>query len=299
MIHKKITTIMLAMGLSFVAIAEKDIDFKIGYQGVKGIYSGNTEKKSIDSNGFILNATFLDDITITHTSTETGIVFEDPVNNIDQTSKFTTIGYNIYTDDYGMVNVRGDYQSIDNNDATGATDNVSINSYQASILPYDELYYAEVGYSQSSYPYTGNTTFNTGLKINQLNATYGTGITEKDWLTVKGYHISSSDKARTHDKEKFNSVEVKYKYFLEDNVAKVDNVELSGLFGERVYAVDGAAGSAYNMGDLQTGSIGLTTEWKLSEDTNILFSLSREKYKTSAGNEYTGNYSYINLNYEF
>jgi len=299
MIKIKLLIVVSVVSLSFTALSQKDIDFTLGYQGVSGTYSGDTLKKSISSNGFIINTTFLDDLTITHTSTKTAITNTVPANNIDQTSKFTTVGYNLYTDAYGMVNLRGDYQSIDNNDPTGATDNVSINSYQASVLPYDDSYYAEIGVSSSLYPFTNNTTYNSGLRINQLNATYGTSITNNDWLALKIYQIGSSDKVRTHNKNSFTSLEAKYKYFLPENPVKINNIELSGLLGERVFGVDGAAGSAYNMGDLQTGSLGLTAEWKLSEDSNALFSISKENYTTGAGQDYMGTYRYMNFNYKF
>lgn len=74
------------MSLSFTALSQKDIDFTLGYQGVSGTYSDDTLKKSISSNGFIINTTFLDDLTITHTSTKTAITNTVPANNIDQTS---------------------------------------------------------------------------------------------------------------------------------------------------------------------------------------------------------------------
>lgn len=297
--NKKLCMLLALMGIYGSSLADTGAKFKMGYQGVIGSYSSSSAKESIGSNGFILNLTFLDDITVTHTSTDTKIKFKDAASNIDQTSKFTTLGYNFYTDGYGVVNVRTDYQSINNNDPTGATDGVSINSYQASVLPYDESYYAEVGLSKSNYPFAGNSTYTTPLTVNQLNASYGTSLTASDWLTLKFYQISSSDKARTHDKKNYNSIEAKYKYFLPENLAKIDNLEVSTLVGKRIFAVDGAAGSAYNMGDLQTGSLGVTAEWKVTEDSNILFSISRENYRPSTGDDYNGSYSYINYNYDF
>jgi hypothetical protein len=298
-IDKKALAIVTALGMSMSVGATNDVKFKAGYQYTNGSYSSTAAKKSIVSNGFILNATFLDDITVTHTNTKTNIEFVDPANNIDQVSMFTTLGYNFYTDANGVVNVRADYQSIDNNDPTGATDNVSVNSYQASVTPYDEKYYVELGMSTSEYPFTGNTTYSDGLTVDQFNATYGTGLTASDWLTLKLFQISSSDKTRTHGQKSYSSVEAKYKYFLGDNFTLVNNVEFSTLLGKRIFAVDGAAGSAYNVGDLQTGSVGVTTEWKVGEDSNLLFSLSRENYRTAAGVDYSGDYRYINFNIGF
>jgi hypothetical protein len=245
----------------------------------------------------IVNAEYLEDITLTHTSTDTLIKFKT-FADIAQTSTFTSIGYNLYSD-YGKINLRTDYQSIDNDDATGATDDVSINSFQTSILPYDDSYYAEIGFSKSNYSYENSVFYTTPLDIKQLNISYAKSVTGRDWLTFKGYKIKSSDILRTHGKGEFNSVELKYKYFLGENALKVDNIELSALSGKRIFAVDSVSGSTYNVGDLQTGSLGLSAEWKLSENANLLLSISREKYLTSGGIEYEGKYNYINFNYDF
>jgi hypothetical protein len=281
--------VLFASGVTY---AELDVNFKVGYQAVSGSYSDSSDKKSILSNGVILNATFLDDLTITHTSTDTKIKFDNPANNIKQTSKFTTVGYNLYSDKYGTINLRADYQSIDNDDATGATDNVSINSLQASMLPYSEEFYTEVGYSKSKYP--GN-----NLKLDQVNVSYGSAITDSDWMTFKAFYIKPSDTTKTQNKSNFSSLETKYKYFMPKNFLDVDNIEATLLTGKRMFAVDGAAGSAYNMGDMQTGSFGITGEWKFGENANLLASVSRESYTTSTNIDYTGNYKYLNFNYNF
>jgi hypothetical protein len=355
---------LLLIGLSTSVYSESDITFKVGHQSVDGSYSSTSIKKSLKSNGVIFNIEYLDDWSITHTSTDTKIKFIEPDlfgrfinavlytnqfsesdlneiyntvldtnqisesdlreiwysgvdptglignillevgvidnnNTIEQTSEFTSISYNLYSDDYGKINLRTDYHHIDNNDTTGATDDIRINSYQASVFPYDSSYYAEIGFSKSKYPYTGHQTYSTPLTVKQFNASYAKSMTGVDWLTLKAYRINSSDKDRSHNKENHNALEIKYKYFLSENPININNVELYTLSGSRIFAVDGAAGSAYNMGDLQIGSVGLSAEWKFSENTNLLASVSREKYRTDADVNYTGNYKYLNFNYNF
>jgi hypothetical protein len=291
--------VFLLIGLSASVYSESDMTFKVGHQLVDGSYSSDSIKKSIKSSGVIFNIEYLDDVSITHTNTDTKIKFVDPDNNINQTSKFTAISYNLYSDDYGKINLRTDYHHIDNNDATGATDDVRINSYQASVFPYDDSYYAEIGFSKSKYPYIGNIDHLTPLTIKQLNISYAKSLTGADWFTLKAYRVNSSDKDRSHNKENYNALEAKYKYFLAENPIAVNNLEFSILSGRRIFAVDGAAGSAYNMGDLQIGSVGLSAEWIFSENTNLLSSVSREKYQTDADVNYTGNYKYLNFNYNF
>lgn len=289
---------LFLIGCSFSVHSESDIALKLGYQMVNGSYSNSSPKESISSKGLIVNAKYLEDINLTHTSTDTLIKFKS-IASIAQTSKFTSIGYNLYSD-YGKINLRTDYQSIDNDDATGATDDVSINSFQTSILPYDDSYYAEIGFSKSNYPYTNNTTYTSPLNVNQINFSYSKSLSAGvDWLTLKSYNIRSSDTLRTHGKKNHNSVDLKYKYFFTDNILKIENIEVSTLLGKRVFAVDSASGSAYNIGDLQTGSLGLSAEWRFGENTDLLFSVSNEKYLTNDGIEYQGNYNYINFNYNF
>jgi len=288
---------LFVTGLSLSSYSDSDITLKLGYQMVEGAYSETSIKDSISSKGLIINAEYLEDVSVTHTSTDTHIKFK-ALSDIIQTSKFTSVGYNLFSD-YGKINLRTDYQTIDNDDVTGATDDVSVNSYQVSILPYDESYYAEIGFSKSNYSYENSVFYTTPLDIKQLNISYAKSVTGRDWLTLKGYKIKSSDILRTHGKKEFNSVELKYKYFLGENALKVDNIELSALSGKRIFAVDSVSGSTYNVGDLQTGSLGLSAEWKLSENANLLLSISREKYLTSGGIEYEGKYNYINFNYDF
>jgi len=289
--------------LSFIIFStsvhsESDITLKLGYQTVDGNYSNASIKESISSNGTIVNAEYLEDLNITHTSTDTLIKFKT-LPDIVQTSKFTSVGYNFYTDKYGKINLRADYQSIYNDDESGATDNVRINSYQASILPYDDSYYAEIGFSKSKYPYIDNTDYSTPLTVKQFNVSYAKSPTGVDWLTLKAYRFNSSDKARSYSKDSHNALEIKYKYFLADNVLKIDNIEVSTLLGRRIFAVDSVSGSAYNTLDLQRGSIGLNAEWRLGENINFLASISTEEYQSDANIAYTGNYKYFNFNYSF
>ena len=89
--------VFLLIGLSASVYSESDMTFKVGHQLVDGSYSSDSIKKSIKSSGVIFNIEYLDDVSITHTNTDTKIKFVDPDNNINQTSKFTTISYNLYS----------------------------------------------------------------------------------------------------------------------------------------------------------------------------------------------------------
>jgi len=289
---------LLLIGFSTSVHSIGDVTPSIGYQAINGSYSEESIKKSIQSNSLVFYVDILDDIRLTSINTDTEIKFDDPVDNIDQTSRFTSIAYNLYSD-YEKINLRTDYHYIDNDDISGATDDVSINSYQTSILPYDNSYYAEIGFSKSKYPYTGNLVYLTPLNIKQINISYATNVSGSDWLTLKAYRINSSDKARSHDKASYNALETKYKYFLAENLANISNIELYVLTGKRIFAVNGATGSAYNTNDLQTGSLGLSAEWKFDENTSLLASVSKEKYLTEADVKYEGNYNYINFIYNF
>ena len=297
-IIKSLFSTLLLIGFSTSAHSAGDVTPSIGYQAINGSYSEESVKKSIQSNGLVFYVDILDDIRFTSINTNTEIKFDDPVDNIDQTSRFTSIAYNLYSD-YAKINLRTDYHYIDNDDISGATDDVSINSYQTSILPYDNSYYAEIGFSKSKYPYTGNLVYSTPLNIKQINVSYATNVSGSDWLTLKAYRINSSDKARSHDKDSYNALETKYKYFLAENLANISNIELYVLTGKRIFAVNGATGSAYNTTDLQTGSLGLSAEWKFDENTSLLASVSKEKYLTEDDVKYKGNYNYIRFIYNY
>lgn len=293
--------VLLLVFFISIAYAEEKLFFtKVGYQVTSGSYSQKSSKKSIESKGVVLNVKFLEDLNLAYTDTDTVVTFKNNFK-ITQKSKFISVGYNIYTNKIGVINLRVDKQTIDNDDATGATDDVTVHSVQTSIMPYDKSYYTEVGFSQSNYPYTNNAEFSTELNINQINLSYGFSPDNNDWITVKGYMINSSDATRSYDKEAFSAFEVKYKYFFGNNIFKLHNIELSALGGEKIFAVDTAAGATYNMGDMQTGTIGFNANWKFGEDANVLFSISQEKYKTNAviPINYTGNYVYLNFNYNF
>jgi hypothetical protein len=272
--------------------AELDIDFKVDYQTTKGDYSSGSGRSSIQSDTHRLKATFLDDITLTHAKTTTKINSNILLNKIKQNSNLTTLDYNFYSDKHGTINLRTDYQSIDNDDRTKKTDDVAINSYQISVLPYREDAYLEFGFSKSKYPVNH-------LKIKQTNLAYGTKLGDTGWLSLKLYNIKSSDKSKTHEKESFNALKAKYTHFLTNATLGVDSLEFSFLKGERVFAVDGTADFAYNMGDMQTGSFGVASGWKLGEHIDLLTSLKQERYRTNADTNYSVNYFHLNLDYNF
>ncbi len=289
-----ITVAVLCVGMVGVqgaALAESgDWQVKSDTQGSYGKYSGSIKRKSLVNVGVIISADYLEKGGFSLGGNYTKLTF-NAGSTLNQQSIYGSLRYNIYLDAFpGPLTLRVDGHGINNNDATGNTDNVKVIAPQISFLNYSKTFYIDLGYARSSYK--------NNLKVDQWTPTLGVGFNEgADWLQVRGYFIKPSNKLRAQNVSRTAAVDVKWTHWLApDAWLGLEQVQLAGLFGERIYAVDGDAAAVYNLADVQKGSLSFALQWKLSQSLHLMLVGGNERYLDKTINDsYNNRYAYIDF----
>jgi hypothetical protein len=208
--------------------------------------------------------------------------------DLGQTALFASGRMNFTPDKLpGRLTARLDLHAIDNDDASGDTDGVRVVAPQASYLSFDKRSYVDLGYARSTY--------RNDLSVNQWTPTLGIGFNGgADWLQFRGWFIDPSDVARAQGKDSTIALETKWTHWLAPNMFGIDNLKASLLLGERIYAVDGDAGSVANLADIQRGGASLGAEWKLGRSGKLLMQLGQDRYRNETlADDYNSNYGYL------
>jgi len=279
------------LGMQGNALAESaDWQVKSDVQGSYGKYSGSIKRKSLLSAGAIISADYLEKGGFSLGGNYTKLTF-NAGSNLNQQSVYGSIHYNVYLDALpGPLTLRLDGHGINNNDTTGNTDNVKVIAPQISFLNYSKTFYIDLGYARSSYK--------NNLTVDQWTPTLGMGFNDgADWLQVRGYFIKPSNKLRAQNVSRTSAADVKLTHWLApDAWLGLEKVQLAGLFGDRIYAVDGDAAAVYNLADVQKGSVSLALQWKLSQSLHLMLAAGNERYLDNTINDsYNNRYAYINL----
>jgi hypothetical protein len=165
-----------------------------------------------------------------------------------------------------------------------------------SFLNYDKTLYADLGYAYSSYHSSDNAIDD--IQIRQWTPTLGVGFNRAmDWLQLRAYLISLSGSNRVTATDGSSAVEAKWTHwFGPDAPLTLDNVRLTLLAGERIYAVDGDARALNTLSDMQTGLLALSGEWRLGEQGRLLLQAGYESNKNRELNDsYQSVYLYGSL----
>ncbi len=135
------------------------------------------------------------------------------------------------------------------------------------------------------------------LAIEQWTPTVGFGFNQQsDWVQLRGYYISSSKRAKTHDQKLSNAIDVSLTHYFDGQILKLNKIKASCLIGERFFAVDRDAASVYNLNDIQRGSFSLLAEFKITEIIKISISGGEERYKNKTiDDDYSSKYLYMGL----
>ncbi len=279
------------MGVQGNALAESgDWQVKADTQGSYGKYSGSIKRKSLLSVGAIVSADYLEQGGFSLGGNYTKLTF-NAGSTLNQQSVYGSIHYNVYLDALsGPLTLRVDGHGINNNDATGNTDNVNVIAPQISFLNYSKTFYIDLGYARSSYK--------NNLTVDQWTPTLGMGFNDgADWLQVRGYFIKPSNKLRAQNVSRTSAADVKWMHWLApDAWLGLEKVQLAGLFGDRIYAVDGDAAAVYNLADVQKGSLSLALQWRLSQSLHLMLAGGNEQYLDKTINDsYNNRYAYIDL----
>ncbi|RLL51331.1 hypothetical protein D8Y20_09600 [Mariprofundus sp. EBB-1] len=274
-----------------VLAAESDWSAKADLQALYGSYSGALSRKSIASGGLILSADYLELGGFALGSSYTKLAFRNGTTDINQQSYYASLHYNLYLDVLpGPITLRLDGHAINNNDTSGNTDNVRVVAPQLSFLNYNKTFYADFGYAYSIYQ--------NNLKIHQFTPTLGFGFNDSaDWVRLRGYVIAPSNALRAQNKSSTSALEAQWTHwFAPDAWHKLNNIKISGLVGERIYAVDNDAATVYNLTDVQRGSVSLALQWKLTQAVSLMLMAGNENYlNNTTADSYNNRYGYLNL----
>ena len=171
------------------------------------------------------------------------------------------------------------------------TANMSSFQPQIGYSNFAKTFYADIGYAYSKYNGTSST------EVKQLTPTVGFFWNDSyDWLQLRAYQINIDDTASAYNKNKFESLEIKYTHWIKDSVLNnIEHLRLSALIGDRILAVDPDARIIYSSADMQTGSIEASVQWKISKTDKILTLVNYSLYTNQASlDDYNSVLLYIN-----
>jgi len=272
------------------AAAEGDWSVKTDVQALYGNYSGSQQRSSLSSGGLILSADYLEKGGFSLAANYTRLAFKAG-NNINQQGYYANARYNFYFDALpGPITLRLDGHLINNNDITGNTDNVKVIAPQISFMNYAKTFYIDFGYARSSYK--------NNLNVDQFTPTLGFGFNGgADWFQVRGFFIKPSNRLRAQNKSNTAAVDVKWSHwFAPGSWHGLEKIQLGGLFGERIYAVDNDAAAVYNLADIQRGSLSLALQWRLTESLHVMLMGGNERYlNNTISDTYNNRFAYIDI----
>jgi len=192
-----------------------------------------------------------------------------------------------------------DFHSIRDNDNSLTGDDAQVMASQISYARLNNSVYVDLGYAHSRYE---SNAFTPGaLSVDQWTPTLGFALTHgaTNWVKLRGYFIHSSNPFRSQYIIDTAALEVKYLYYpLSAYKVIPQYIELGGLSGDRIYAVDRDTASVDNLAELEKGGVFLTIKWQLIKSVGLQFSQSYNKFRetTATGfNDYKEKVTWLGL----
>jgi len=283
--------ITAVMGMQQQSLAaEDDWSVKTDVQALYGNYSGSLQRSSLSSGGLIVSADYLDKGGFSLAANYARLAFKTG-SSINQQGYYANARYKLYFDALpGPLTVMLNGHFVNNNDITRNTDNVKVVAPQISFVNYAKTFYVDFGYAHSIYQ--------NNLNVNQFTPTLGFGFNHgADWLQARGFFIKPSNRLRSQNKSSTSAVDVKWSHwFAPGSWHHLEKMQLGGLFGERIYAVDNDAAAVYNLADIQRGSLSLALQWRVTESLHLMLMGGNERYlNNTIGNSYNNRFAYLDI----
>lgn len=279
----------LATTLAAPAWAAGEWATTAGAQAVYGSYSGSAQRDKVSGYGAVISSDYLERGGFTLGLNRTDVKMKPGSADIGQSALFASGKLNFTPDGVaGRLTGRMDVHAINNNDTSGDTDGVKAYAPQVSFLSYDKRRYFDLGYARSNY--------RNNLSVDQWTPTAGFALNDgADWVQLRGWFIDPSNANRAQGKSSTSALEAKLTHwFGPKKPLGLDNVRLSALAGERIYAVDADAGAVANLSDIQRGGASMGGEWKFGKSGSVLAVLSRENYRNATlANDYRLTSGYV------
>jgi len=184
----------------------------------------------------------------------------------------------------------GDYIRIED-DSDLSLNEADIVASSLAYTTYDKSYFADIGWAYSNY--------SEQLDVSQMTATFGRAFfAGRDWLQARYFYISPDARPSDMQMDETHAVEFLWQHWTGPSpLLGIDNFFVSGMFGNRVYAVDAEAHSVYNFRDIQKSSFKVGAQWQISQslDLTLLGGVSNFESEIDAI-DYSQKFIYLNLN---
>jgi len=145
------------------------------------------------------------------------------------------------------------------------SDGTTIPHLSVTYKPASLLSAFEIGYANTPYVDT------TAQQVSMMGA--ASLFNQWVWSQTRVTYISLSNVIQTKDHT--ISVEERLTYYI---IPSELTLSLYALFGERIYAYDIDLGTAYNVPDIQKGSLGLSLNYNLKDAFSIFADFTQEDY---------------------
>lgn len=296
MIGKLLIFIVLGAFGAGAAAADESWYVSSDIQGLATGFTGSVDRDNLGLAGVFITADYLDRGGVAFGFNATRLNFVAGGFDTAQRNAYLSLRRTLNPDWLpGTLKLRLDGHSANNDTPASGTDDVSVIAPMLSFLNYRQTFYLDVGYSESTYG--ANADFPAALTVRQLTPTIGFGFNDRyDWLQLRAYRIRLSNAARAEGLRRTSAVELKWTHWFEGRgPLGADNLRVSALGGERIFAVDPDAAAVYNLADRQTGGFALGAEWRLGDRNRVLLLVAGERYDDRvSGDRYRSTSVYLN-----
>jgi len=285
---KKLSRYSLAtlLGLSLSHLAYAD-DWS-GYADASllaGAYSGATTRTAINAYGASMRLDYLERAGVKLAGSQ--LTLTDNGIAIAQQSVFASAYWNHFCDTLGGVfKFRLDIHQAGLSDDLTYKDSVRAYAPQISFVNYQKSFYADLGYSISTY--------DLGLEAKQYTPTLGFAFNQgANWLQMRGYLIDTTDTV-SGVVSSTQAAEFKLTHWTAPS-SVFSQYFVNALVGERVLAVDADAAAIYSLVDKQQGGGSIGVAWQ-SHYVDGMLMLSVDQYLNQTTNAtYVNSLAYVSI----
>ena len=165
-----------------------------------------------------------------------------------------------------------DAHQINNDASQSISSDVHAIAPQVTWLSYSQPLKIDFSYASSSYKNTA--------AIHQLSSAIAYGLNDaRDWLQVRSYAINHLTPASALGQSSTRATDIKLTHFLSNNLKWTPTSVTFGLErGKRIYVVDMATQTVYNLPMLNEGGENFAANWKLDPKTDLNLQFSKTRY---------------------
>jgi hypothetical protein len=171
-----------------------------------------------------------------------------------------------------------DAHQVHNDAPQSNTSDVRSFAPQITWLSYTQPLKVDFSYASSNYK-------NTPATIHQLSSAIAYGFNDAtDWLQVRSYAINNLTTSEALGQSSTRATDFKLTHFLNAQYKWAPtNVTVGLERGKRIYVVDMASQTVYNLPMLNEGGENIAANWKLSPKTDLNLQLSKTRYYSESG----------------